>query len=103
MNHTPTPWTYVAPEQRNWFGHEIYGPEKQKVCETNRGMGADQEARAKADAEHILKCVNMHDALMELVIDTVRMLADHPEAAIGNKKVHYLYLKAKGLLNQATK
>ena len=62
--HTPTPW------ERTPKGIAIYDDRGSIIC---RGFDEDigYLPEAEANANHIVKCVNMHDAVLTLLHDAL--------------------------------
>jgi hypothetical protein len=76
--HTPTPWTLNTQDEEYCLPiNKIFGADNLDVAETN-GATLDE---MEANAQHIVKCVNLHDKLVEalgiiktIIIVTVMVL-----------------------------
>lgn len=60
--HTMTPWGKPRPTARKFDAWIIPTPHGDMIIQTNPGCG---EREHEANARHIVKCVNMHDELLE--------------------------------------
>lgn len=66
--HTPGPWTRGGigfpydPERRT---ENIYGPHEKPKHQSGPRVATLIGPRSSADAEHIIRCVNAHDDLLE--------------------------------------
>lgn len=79
--HTPTPWCAqynghywditTAPEQYSPFLASVFRPENVRD--------------GQANAEHIVRCVNAHDALVAALLDVMRRIADSDYWWMGSK------------------
>lgn len=103
-NHTPTPWSLCGEERGVCSCLQIWTTEH-PIATVTGGKWGDEWPRlrleghavpymdmceygeismdlAKANALHIVRCVNSHDALVEALRDALRLLqADEDEAA----------------------
>lgn len=62
MTHTPTPWI-VKEKQKGRF-YRIMSEDNKSIADVWLGNDGDQSQPVKQDAEHIVKCVNAHDDLV---------------------------------------
>lgn len=75
--HTPTPWKI-----ENWHGDtQIIGPEGSLICIDTTYYPV---APSEEDMAHIVKCVNMHDELVEALKDIIDRSHNDP---LGTSKV----------------
>jgi hypothetical protein len=88
--HTPAPWKYRKARnvERPFIIIDCTKINPYFVAELNGGC----DDTAKANAEHIVKCVNLHDELVAGLMDAHPHIADDKlRASIGN-----LITKARG-------
>ena len=75
MKHTPTPWA---------VDHDAISAQGQHIAGCI-GLDGDDYATQKANAAHIVRCVNAHDDLvsaLQMVCDSGVALADSIEKAM---------------------
>jgi hypothetical protein len=71
--HTPTPWRIRRNQSTNKPSCEITTSDKISICYMSNGdLGL-------GNAAHIVKCVNMHDELLEACIEATALFDNHPE------------------------
>lgn len=75
MEHTLTPWVLL--EDADTF--QIYKPRKDTIAKIHKRWGDD----GKANAAHIVRCVNSHDALVEACEKAERLLTEQLEIVLG--------------------
>ena len=79
MNHTPGPWhlnTYsVTNDDGIDRGFEIWGSNHSVAIIP---LKPENHSHAKANGEHIVHCVNTHDALVEALRFVMKATADWP-------------------------
>ena len=69
VKHTPAPW--YAIETTDWeekfvsIGICSRNDASYDFCETGLGLDVDTDEEIRANAEHIVHCVNIHDELVE--------------------------------------
>ena len=91
MTHTPTPWEIVS----RLVGPLVIVSGDAEIAH----VGADSFELARANAVHIVKCVNMHDKLVEafeLLIDNISPEAWEALPQYVQEQVMQVYNNAKG-------
>lgn len=64
-SHTPTPWSAYQSDSGSWVIENEKDRKNRAVCETiNVGVFRRPPYVQKADAAHIVKCVNAHEELL---------------------------------------
>ena len=94
MEHTPTPWE----KERPYMEPHIYlsGPNTQLIA-----CLQDNWENNKANAKHIVHCVNLHDELVEALSLTIRTIYDCMRHYLDNNMLCYKTLE--GLVEEDLK
>lgn len=108
--HTPTPWKACtdmdgrhqgfsmladSPEfqQENWPYHPL-------IARTLHGRGEAPLEVARANAAHIVKCVNAHDYLVEALKILVKQYDSSGDIVMGGNLTNEGFLKGKAVLTK---
>lgn len=87
MKHTPTPWA-----QHDIYPWEIWHGADYHIADVH-----GREEIRKANADHIVHCVNLHDELIEALEKLARLEnGDSYGNSIGNRIAQEVLAKAKG-------
>lgn len=97
MSHTPTPWEIKG------NGKQVYGSQdivancdyQQANDDDEEGLEAD-DALARENARHIVRCVNSHDALVEACKAALEELEDFPQDRVRIKQIEAALAAAEG-------
>ena len=76
MKHTPTPWTLE--------GRNILGAAHDGSMRCIAPVSGQSPANADANAAHIVRCVNAHDALVESLSGLIEWMEQHHPTAASN-------------------
>jgi hypothetical protein len=80
--HTPTPWKAVQCIEDGWEDHldiqqDVSDDDDKNDYVLVNSLGFDEVATNKEDIKHIVKCVNMHDELVEAIEKALDMSDEH--------------------------
>jgi hypothetical protein len=69
--HTPTPWRVGD------AGFTVFGPKTDQPSPVTIAP-----CKSKANAAHIVKCVNLHDELVDFALEVQRIVKEKPSALV---------------------
>lgn len=103
VKHTPTPWhTNLEFDGRHryfpimapWAGCDDETNYHPLIAMTKHGTGDAPQEVAKANASHIVKCVNLHDELVDFLQELEDLLSVKDPKFHGNPTAHNEACKA---------
>lgn len=88
--HTPTPWYSEVDTELVYILGTVNGKEE-VICEA--GSIGNEDLQAQANAAHIVKCVNLHDELVDAVEHLLKM--SNGEKNLDNRGIEELLSRAR--------